>query len=70
MPPPRYSKERQEAAGLILDAGWTAKATAEHLRMNARSVATWARSLQARELRSVRAVPQRWPQADRPEAPA
>jgi len=63
------AKERQEATGLILDAGWTAKATAGHLRVNARSVATWARLLRARELRSVRAVPLRCPQAGRrPEA--
>ena len=33
--------------GLILDAGWTAKATAEHLGMNARSVATWANAERA-----------------------
>ena len=44
----RYSnEERQGAVGLILDAGWTAKATAEHLGMNARSVATWANAERA-----------------------
>ena len=33
--------------GLILDAGWTAKATAGHLGMNARSVAIWANAERA-----------------------
>jgi transposase-like protein len=48
MPPRRYSnEERQEVVGLILDAGWTAKATAEHLGINARSVATWANAERA-----------------------